>query len=73
MDKPELKPCPFCGGLPEFTEVEEEDERRYMKMTLDCCVSMKATVGWGTYRHMTAEAIQTALETDLIERWNARA
>lgn len=69
----ELKPCPFCGEAPTFSDVEEMDDRRYMLLTLNCCISMGATIGYGGYKGMTTDAIRASLTAELTERWNTRA
>lgn len=53
--------------------MEDIDDRRYMLLTLDCCVSMRATIGFGDYKDMTTDAIQASLTAELIKRWNSRS
>lgn len=67
-----LKPCPFCGGRPGFSDVEEMDDRRYVKMELECCGVMTAVIGYQRYSNMTDSAIHAELTDRLVEQWNAR-
>ncbi len=67
-----LTRCPFCGDRPSFSSVEEKDERRYMGMQIECCVTMKEGIGWHRYRDMTKAAIKSELEAALTKQWNER-
>lgn len=69
---PEFLPCPFCGETPSISEVEDRDDRRYMAMELECCVTMSAEIGYGRYRSMTAAAINDYLVSRLADQWNVR-
>lgn len=67
-----LLPCPFCGNVPSFTGVEDRDDRRYMEMELECCVTMTASIGYGRFRSMTPAEIKDDLTRQLVEQWNRR-
>lgn len=67
-----LKPCPFCGAQPVFTEAEWMEDGRYVGMTLECCVSMHEGVGWMMARAMTPVQRKTRLEERLAAKWNDR-
>lgn len=73
MSAPELKPCPFCGGDPWFDKPQAYDDRRYMAMHLECCVKLRATLGYSKYRNMRPEDIEAALKKELVAAWNTRA
>jgi hypothetical protein len=73
MTDKELLPCPFCGDTATFSEVYERDDSRYMSMDLDCCVTMRASIDYGSFKNMAESAIKAELTADLIERWNTRA
>ncbi|MBQ7220776.1 MAG: Lar family restriction alleviation protein [Synergistaceae bacterium] len=55
MDE-ELKPCPFCGSIPEVCEAENDGELLKMVACLNCGVSTFASED----------------EAKVIEAWNRR-
>lgn len=67
-----VKPCPFCGSQPRFSDVEYIDDRRYVQMELECCVTMSAVLGYQKYSGMTDKAIHAVLTDRLTKHWNIR-
>lgn len=69
----EVMPCPFCGKQPEFSSYRECDDRRYVKMELECCVIMSQSMGWSEFKNKTDIAITEDLKAELTHEWNRRA
>jgi hypothetical protein len=69
-----IKTCPFCGDTPWFEgdAADWQDDCRYVQLTLKCCVTMTAAIGWKRAREITVEARTTEMQSNLIDRWNAR-
>lgn len=67
-----LKPCPFCRNVPTPSVVEEMDDRRYVRMQIECCVTMSTGIGWSRYKNMSEAAIKSELLADLTKQWNDR-
>ena len=67
-----LKPCPFCGGMPDFGWVEEKDERRYVQLDLICCVTMSDTLSFHEHKSLSDDETEARLKTSLAESWNRR-
>lgn len=68
----QLLPCPFCGDLPTFTDWVHKDDRRYVAMELECCVTMKSSISWPDYAKMPDALIDEQLKADLTKDWNTR-
>ena len=70
----ELKLCPFCGNTPYFSgdTAQWQDESRYVKLSIECCVTMTEVIGWFRARDMTVNQRTEELQTRLSERWNNR-
>ena len=66
-------PCPFCGEQPIISHVEDRDDRRYMVMELECCVTMSVAIGYGQYKNMTDMEIEADLASQLLKKWNERS
>lgn len=67
-----LLPCPFCGETPIFSDVEERDDRRYMRMLLECCITMSASIGYSKFKYMSDKEVKDYLTSKLINKWNSR-
>lgn len=68
-----LLSCPFCSSVPTFSDVEEKDDRRYVEMRLECCITMQAGIGWRSYRDMSHPDRKEHLQKELTASWNKRA
>lgn len=68
-----LLPCPFCSDTPTYSDVQEKDDRRYMQMSLMCCISMSESIGYGQFKNMSDVAIESELKNALLTAWNTRA
>lgn len=68
----DLKPCPFCGDKPTFSDIKDPDERRYMMMELECCVTMRTSISYPDYNKLPGEALANVLKHQLVAQWNAR-
>jgi hypothetical protein len=67
-----LNPCPFCGACPEYSDVEERDDRRYVEMQLQCCVTMATTVSWPAWSETPLPQLRVQMRKTLAEQWNTR-
>lgn len=67
-----LLPCPFCGGQPVFSSPYEHDDRRAMRMDLECCVTMRESIPYYRFKEMTEKEIEKKLVKELIKEWNTR-
>lgn len=71
--EPVLKCCPFCGEQPAFSEHYTIADRRYVRMNLECCVSMTDDIPWEKYRGLPEEQVAAQLKESLAASWNGRA
>lgn len=69
-----LKECPFCGGEPWFkgSAADWKDDRRYVELSLICCVQMTETIGWMRARDMLVRERDKELRERLSLKWNTR-
>lgn len=67
-----VKYCPFCGCTPTFTKAYEYDDRRAMRMRLECCVKMITGISWPDYAALTDAQLDAELRRDLTKEWNTR-
>jgi hypothetical protein len=70
----ELKPCPFCEGIPSFSNYTYEDDRRYieMKLSCDCGVTFTYDLCYMSYVKLSDNERIEILENTLREQWNKR-
>jgi len=60
MTDNELKPCPFCGGKPQFDECYDNASKRYSITCFNCGIEMRR---WES----------TEDKSKIIAAWNRRA
>jgi len=73
----ELKPCPFCGGKAETSEVYDYDDRRYYLADVGCdgpfcSVKMNDGLSWGDYVVLPKEERSSVIKRFAAEAWNKR-
>lgn len=69
MNKPDLKPCPFCGGKANYySRVDYVAGIRWISAICTGCDVEKDGSYWGTGEHEPANAFETAAFS-----WNKRA
>lgn len=75
MNAPLLKliPCPFCGGVPAFTAAQVKDDRRYVQMELECCITMTTNISYPHFTKMSPTDLDYHLKATLTAQWNQRA
>lgn len=63
----DLKPCPFCGGEPNFSQTSQDSDTQFAVECRGCGAEIGFWLPW-----VADEDEKATAQVDVVTRWNTR-